>query len=107
MKIERIIYQKIFPLAPYVNERIGVEVKIEEGESPEDALLEAKKFVGKFGNDAENKIEQAIDAEFQKIKSTLLGMAPMAAKCYLATTPYRLHPELNHIVKILLENGKE
>jgi hypothetical protein len=34
MKIEKITYQKIFPLGPFSNERIGVEVIMEEGDTP-------------------------------------------------------------------------
>lgn len=57
MKFDKIYYQRIFPLGPYINERIGVEILIEDGESPEAALAEAKKFVGKLGSELENKIQ--------------------------------------------------
>jgi len=48
MKIDRISYQKVFPLGLYINERIGVEVQLDEGDSPEDALLHAKDMVEGF-----------------------------------------------------------
>lgn len=44
MKVDRISYQKTFPLAPYVNEKIGVEIQL-DGDSPEQALYNAKKIV--------------------------------------------------------------
>jgi hypothetical protein len=45
MTIKTISYAKVFPLAPYCNERIGVEVEINEGEDPAQAFEEAKAFV--------------------------------------------------------------
>lgn len=45
MKIERITYQKTFPLAPYVNEKIGVEIELSEGDKAEDTLDLAKTIV--------------------------------------------------------------
>ena len=45
MKIDRVTYKKIFPLAPYVNQQIGVEVQVDEGEDPKDALDYAKGFI--------------------------------------------------------------
>lgn len=45
MKIERINYKKIFPIAPYVNESIGVEIQLDDGDTPEHALDLAKLIV--------------------------------------------------------------
>ena len=45
MKIERISYQKVFPIAQYVNEKIGVEIQVDEGDDKEFAFLAAKELV--------------------------------------------------------------
>jgi hypothetical protein len=45
MRIERINYQKVFRLQEFVNERIGVEVVINEGDSVEEALRIARELV--------------------------------------------------------------
>jgi hypothetical protein len=45
MKIEKVSYQKLFSTGPYVNEKIGMEAQIDEGESPERALSEIKHSV--------------------------------------------------------------
>lgn len=45
MKVNIVTYQKVFPLSPYVNEKIGIEIQVDEGESPEDAFIVAKQFV--------------------------------------------------------------
>lgn len=47
MKIETIQYQKTFNLGNYSNEKIGVEIKVGDGEDPLDAFAEAKKLVEK------------------------------------------------------------
>jgi len=48
MKIDRINYQKVFPLGMYINERIGVEIQLDKGDNPEEALLKAKEMVEAF-----------------------------------------------------------
>lgn len=45
MKIKTINYQKLFPLGAFMNERIGVEVQLDEGEDPTQVLISAKKMV--------------------------------------------------------------
>lgn len=45
MKIDRINYKKIFPIAPYINEQIGVEIQLDETDKPDDALDTAKRIV--------------------------------------------------------------
>ncbi len=39
MVIDRIQYQKVFPIGSYATERIGLEASLDNGESPETALL--------------------------------------------------------------------
>ncbi len=48
MKIEKISYQKLFPLGAFINEKIGVEMQLDEGDNPVQVLNEAKKLVEKY-----------------------------------------------------------
>lgn len=47
MKTKNVIYQKVFSLGNFENEKIGIEIEVEENENPIDALFEAKKYVEK------------------------------------------------------------
>ena len=48
MSYHKVIYEKLFPYAPYLNERIGIEILVETGQSPDECLKEAKEIVDKF-----------------------------------------------------------
>lgn len=48
MKITTINYQRTFALAPYQNERLGVEIELSEGDSVEAAFALAKITVDNF-----------------------------------------------------------
>jgi hypothetical protein len=52
MKIERVTYKKIFPLAPYINEQVGIEAILEEGDTPEQALSSLKKVAEEWHKQA-------------------------------------------------------
>jgi predicted RNase H-like HicB family nuclease len=45
MKVEKVLYQRIFPLSPYVNEKVGIEIIVEDGESASECLDAAKETV--------------------------------------------------------------
>jgi hypothetical protein len=45
MKVKTIVYQKVFPLGQYVNERIGVEMELDEHDKADDVFESAKAFV--------------------------------------------------------------
>lgn len=45
MTIDRITYTKTFATGPYLNEKIGVEIQLDAGEQPENALDMAKRTV--------------------------------------------------------------
>lgn len=45
MKVKNVVYNKVFSLGNYENEKIGVEIEVGEGENPVEALFEAKKYV--------------------------------------------------------------
>lgn len=51
MKVKTISYAKVFPIAAYVNEKIGVEVELDETDGYEETFLQAKQLVEKFHKD--------------------------------------------------------
>jgi hypothetical protein len=55
MKITSISYKKIFPIAQYVNETIGVEIQVDETDDTDEAFKIAKETVEQW---AVNKIEE-------------------------------------------------
>lgn len=52
MRVDRISYQKNFQLAPYITERIGVEVQLDEGDTPGEGLQKAREMVEQFHREA-------------------------------------------------------
>lgn len=48
MSYYKVTYDKLFPYAPFLNLRIGVEVLVETGQNPTDCLHECKKIVEDF-----------------------------------------------------------
>ena len=48
MRIEKVSYQKVFPLGMYINEKIGVELVLNEGDDAMEALSEARKVTHEF-----------------------------------------------------------
>jgi hypothetical protein len=50
MKIDRIIYKKVFPLSPFVNEHIGVEIQVDEGDDVDAVMKHAKDLVHSWHN---------------------------------------------------------
>lgn len=51
MKIEKVFYSKKFPYAPFLNEDIGFEISLSEGENPIEALNTLKKMAEKYHRD--------------------------------------------------------
>lgn len=45
MKARLIRYEKCFNLGNFQNEKVGIEIEVEEGEKAEDVLAKAKAFV--------------------------------------------------------------
>jgi hypothetical protein len=51
MKIDRISYQRNYPVGAYQSEKIGVEATVDEGESVQDALNACRDLVEKIHKD--------------------------------------------------------
>jgi hypothetical protein len=52
MKVKTVSYQKTFPLAQYVNEKIEIVVELQEGDDVQEALGKAKATAEKFHRDS-------------------------------------------------------
>lgn len=129
MQITEIYYEKVFPIAPYVNEKIGVKITLDKEESPELALQVAKDFVNKSGYklmedrpsgearvfDAPAQIRSnamwdtppygtgdpaAVDQEFQELKKQIdTFLTEDSASLYLQTTPFKFSVEAKNYIK--------
>ena len=47
-KVTKVTYQKVFPIQQYVNEKIGIEMDVNDG-NPDEAFEECKRLVEKWG----------------------------------------------------------
>lgn len=45
MTVKNVIYNKVFSLGNYENEKIGVEIEIQEGDDIQQAMQKARQFV--------------------------------------------------------------
>ena len=59
MKVTSLQYHKVFNLGNYSNEKIGIEINLEENENPQVVLDEARRFVELNSPDFRAKIEKA------------------------------------------------
>jgi hypothetical protein len=58
MRIASITYSRVFSLGDFQNEKIGCEVELLEGEEPQKAFEEAKKFVEYSSQTFHDKIKR-------------------------------------------------
>lgn len=125
MKVERISYQKIFPLAMYINEKIGVDILINEGDDPMVALAEAKKMVHEFHEKTNDPLPEVVtgehpipvhqlrdngtetDLEYEKVKNQVEGAkTKQEAEDIILKSGFRFHKELNNIASLKPNKSK-
>jgi hypothetical protein len=114
MKIERVSYQKIFPLGQYINEKIGVDILVNDGDDPMELLKKASEMVHEFHSKNEQsfpvdhpvpvmQIERAdnsADLEFQLTKSNIeAAKTKKQALDILNTSGFKYHKELKQIAE--------
>lgn len=56
MKPTRIYYEKCFNLGNYENEKIGIEIQLEEGEKAADAINKARETIERLQGDQKKKV---------------------------------------------------
>lgn len=59
MNVTKISYSKVFALPNFQNEKIGAEIELNEGENPQLALDEARKFVEFSSSRFQNELDDA------------------------------------------------
>jgi hypothetical protein len=114
MKIERVSYQKIFPLGQYINEKIGVDILVNDGDDPMELLKKASEMVHEFHSKNEQsfpvdtpvpvmqlqRVDNSTDIEFQKVKSKLEAAKKRGeALDILEQSGFRYHKELKQIAE--------
>ena len=55
-KVTKVTYQKVFPIQQYVNEKIGIEMDVNDG-NPDEAFEECKRLVEKWGKQPEDNYQ--------------------------------------------------
>lgn len=125
MQITEIYYEKVFPIAPYVNEKIGVKLLVGD-EMPARVLNDAKEFVNAWGykmmedrpsgtTQFEQKEYYGVraadhpygnisvhtdDQEFEELKKQLdTFLTEETASLYLQTTPFKFSVEAKNYIK--------
>lgn len=51
MKVTKITYQKVFAIAQYINERIGIEIDLDENDDVNEIFLQAKEKVHSWADE--------------------------------------------------------
>lgn len=59
MKVVKVIYQKVFPLAQYVNEKIGIEIELDGMDDEGKAFKIAKDTVEKWHKEGNPQMQEA------------------------------------------------
>lgn len=125
MQVKSILYHQTIPTGSYANEKLGVEIELSEGDTPEQAFAYAKEIVEKihrennpqlFGVSINNQIlpqeeilyqkiepvENIIDAEFESIKEKLNSFEFREdAEDFILTTDYKMAYEARQIINKL------
>ena len=73
MRITTVQYSRVYSLGNYENEKIGVDVEVLEGEDPQAALAEARKFVDMSSKVFSNNLEKALFFSLMGIFSEISG----------------------------------
>ena len=81
MSYYKAMYEKLFPYSPYLNERIGLEILIEIGQDPIEALIDARSKVHEFrdkhcqvelAHQFQHSYEQIPDQQVEKTPSDFI-----------------------------------
>ena len=61
MEATKIYYEKCFNLGNYENEKMGVEVELEQGEEAADALCRARGLINGLFRSEKDKLQEIVD----------------------------------------------
>lgn len=100
MKYTKVTYQKAFVIGPYLQERVGIEIEIDETEQPQDALTEAKRIAETWHIANNPQVHELIPGPFDQLPITIsysedpeIGITPeviMSCNDLVTIDSYRL-----------------
>lgn len=64
--IKTVNYQKLFPVGAYLNERIGFEASVDEGQDPLEVLSQLKSLADKFHKESNPQLD-GVTADPEKL----------------------------------------
>jgi len=69
MKIKSVNYQKMFPIGPYLNEKIGIEIELDDTETAESALDLAKMIAEDWHKENNPQLEGMTITDIPEVKA--------------------------------------
>jgi len=100
MRIEKVTYNKLFPTSSFLNERVGVEIILNEGDNAKEALQYAKQLCEEFNKESNPELykhnethltaEEASIAKQIEIAPTLERLAEFKGNLTQNTKKYYL-----------------
>lgn len=80
MRIDRISFSKTFPTGPYMNEKIGVEIQVEEGDDIHQVMycarLNVDEWFKKYNPHLFEKSDAPIESELPKVNGGIAQANP-------------------------------
>lgn len=105
MKITSVNYKKIFPIQQYVNETIGIEIQVDEGDDPDFVMEQARQMVNGWSIQARfppellrhEPLEVKPPREFVKMDFTVPTINKQDEKIEIAIDNAKTKEELNKL----------
>lgn len=83
MKVVKVIYQKVFPLAQYVNEKIGIEIELDGMDDENKAFKIAKDTVEKWHKEWNPQLQEVAQPGEAPIPVIQVDKEEMATGLYI------------------------
>jgi hypothetical protein len=104
MKITSISYKKIFPIAQFVNETIGVEIQVDEGDDTDEAFKIAKETVEQW---ASVKIEEKSIDYFGETNEDIVVRRINTSESLSELSEWKDDAARNGLMKIYMTKAKK
>lgn len=100
MKIDKVSYQRLYPIGSYLNERIGFEASLEEGESPEEAI-EKLRILADHSHKPLQEGEDSFEVDKQSVKNYVSAIQPIDMREMEESPIPKNAPEEERIKKLI------
>lgn len=67
MKIDKVFYQKSFAIGPYLQEKIGIEIQLDENDNEDEAIKLAKATIEGWKSDTTSFMMMNIDTGLREV----------------------------------------